>query len=270
MKKYYLLLSLITLLLLNCGPKQQPAEEPETAEIIESEEAPSPLKPYFDAHGGVDRWRSFGTLSYDVIQGEAKEKHLFDLHSRKVLLEKEEVYQLGFDGKDVWVSPTLGAFDRNYPPRFYHNLLFYFFSLPFVYADPGVIVENMEPREVEGKTYNIVKISYQSGVGDSPKDEYINYFDAETNQLRYLLYTVTFFSGEKSQDHNAISYDQWQEVNGLLVPKEFTFRTWDGENFGEERATDTFENVQFKEETPDQDLFVRPVNAEVDTVQLNQ
>lgn len=270
MKKYCVLLSLIALLLLNCGPKPQQAKESEAVEVVENEAAPSPLKPYLDAHGGIDRWRSFGTLSYEVIQGDAKEKHLFDLYSRKVLLEKEEVYQLGFDGKDVWVSPNLAAFDRNYPPRFYHNLLFYFFSLPFVYADPGVIVKEMAPQEVGGKTYDVVKISFESGIGDAPKDEYINYFDAETYQLSYLLYTVTFFSGEKREDYNAISYDEWQEVNGLVVPKVFTFRTWDGENFGEERAKDTFENVQFKEGVPAPDLFSQPVNAEIDTVQVNQ
>ena len=128
----------------------------------------------------------------------------------------------------------------------------------------------MEPSEVEGKTYDIIRISYESAIGDTPKDEYINYFDPETHQLRYLLYTVTFFSGEKAEKHNAISYDQWQEVNGLLVPREFTFRTWDGESFGEEKATDIFENIQFKEGIPDQELFVRPVNAEVDTVQMKQ
>ena len=259
MKKHYSLLGLIILLLLSCGPKQQPSEAQEAVEVVEKEEVSGVLKPYLEAHGGIDRWRSFGTLSYEVLQGEAREKHLFDLYSRKVLLEKEEIYQLGFDGKDVWVSPGLAAFDRNYPPRFYHNLLFYFFSLPFVYADPGVIIEEMEPREVEGKTYDIIRISYESAI-----------FDPETHQLRYRLYTVTFFSGEKAEKHNAISYDQWQEVNGLLVPREFTFRTWDGESFGEEKATDIFENIQFKEGIPDQDLFVRPVNAEVDTVQMKQ
>ena len=53
--------------------------------------------------------------------------------------------------------------------------MFYFYAMPFILADDGIIYEDVAALKFEGKSYPGIKISYESGVGESPEDEYILY-----------------------------------------------------------------------------------------------
>ena len=52
--------------------------------------APAQLEKAFDAHGGVAKWRSYGTVEFDLawtVGGSVqKDHHLFDLRSRDGLI----------------------------------------------------------------------------------------------------------------------------------------------------------------------------------------
>ena len=224
---------------------------------------PDPFSKGLSTHGGIDRWRSFQTVSYELVTPSMKQGQLIDLHTRKVLIS-DSLYSLGFDGKQVWVSPGLAAFGDG-SPRFYHNLYFYFFAMPYVLADPGIQYEDLGIQTINEKSYNAIKVSYDQGIGDSPEDFYVAHFDLETGLMEVLLYTVTYFSKESHEKYNALVYE-WQEVEGLQVTKSFKGYKYDSNRLGELRYEASFHNVQFSKEKPLDSLFSIPDIAEVDSL----
>ena len=74
-------------------------------------------------------------------------------------------------------------------------------------------------------------------VGASPDDQYIIYYDSETGQMQWLGYTVTFGKDEKSKDFHFIRYNNWQTVNGLVLPKSIDWYTYENNLPVEKRNT---------------------------------
>lgn len=269
---YCITLSL-TLGLMACNAptekKQEPAEQTEAASNMDA--YPELFQKALEAHGGLDVWRSFGSLKYDLettLGEEKKETHIIDLWTRKVRITGQG-YILGMDGKDVWVSPSKEDFGRM-SARFYHNLIFYFFSIPQVLADPGIVYEDLGERTLGDKTYRALKASFKEGTGDADDDLYIAHFNPETYQLEVLLYTVTYFSGEKHENYNALVYDNWQTVNGLKVPASMVGYKFENGEIGEVRYNTLFTGVEFKQEQPDQELFAVPETAEIDSLIVHE
>ncbi|WP_436514342.1 DUF6503 family protein [Ekhidna sp. To15] len=237
----------------------QPATQKEATE----QEAPAYQKPdhhsesltkVFDAHGGYEPWSAMKSLSYM----KEDESTITNLQNRKIRLESPK-QTIGFDGTDVWVTPDSVDTERT---RFYHNLYFYFYAMPFVVGDPGAYYEDVEARELNGKTYNGIKVSYGVGVGDAPDDNYIIWYDQETYKMEWLMYTVTFRTGEATDNYKLIRYENWDTFNGLLLPTSIQWYNYDGEAVGEARDDATvFENIQLSTEAPDESLFEKPEGA---------
>lgn len=221
------------------NPKQA---ESNTATAHHSEQ----IAKVFKAHGGFNRWAEMKTLKFS----KGDEHHLIDLNSRKVLVEGEK-RTIGFDGREVWVVPdrlTNGA-------RFYHNLFFYFYAMPFVLGDPGIRYDDAGSKELFGMNLHGIKISYGEGVGDSPKDNYILYYDESSSTMQALMYTVTFRSQESSDKFNLIKYDEWQDINGVLLPKKIQWYNFKNDSIGEMRNEVLFTDVSLSKDQADQSLF---------------
>lgn len=224
------------------------------------------------AHGTIEQFRQFGTLEFDARNwpfgknGLLNDHHLIDLKSRKILITSKD-YKLGFDGKDVWVTPKNPPLAT--PPRFYVSTPFYFFGLPFVLADPGTMQTPLGTKSVNGKQYDAVKVTFKKGVGDTPEDYYIPYFDQKSHQLYLALYIVTYMPFRQGKpidklELHSIVFNEWQNVNGLLVPKRVTFYAWKNGKLGEGSNPMTFENVSFRKERPDPNRFHKPEGAIID------
>lgn len=247
----------ILALVIACQPKQQNETPKETSPAYQRPEHHSEsLTKALDAHGGYEQWSTMKSLSYS--RGE--ETTLTNLQNRKIKLVSPD-QTIGFDGQDVWVTPDSVDASR---ARFYHNLYFYFYAMPFVVGDPGVFYEDVEPMEIKEKTYKGIKISYGENVGDAPDDNYIIWFDAETNQMEWLMYTVTFRSGEPSDKYNLIKYAGWTEFNGLVLPTSLQWFQYDGESVGDPRGEATvFQNIEITAESPDESFFEKPEGAQI-------
>ncbi|WGH75875.1 DUF6503 family protein [Tenacibaculum tangerinum] len=214
MKKLLLLIAvtLITMACKNENKKESSIKE-ETSEVT----YPKVLGEVFEKHGGINQWKKMNTLSFTL----KKEEHTIDLHSRKTAVNSPE-YSLGFDGKEVWIQQQdTTAFKGN--PEFYYNLYFYFYAMPFVLADDGIVYSETTPLTFEGITYPGIKISYKANVGTSPDDNYFIFYHPETKQMAWLGYTVTFFSKEPTDAYKIIRYNDWENVNGLVLPKSITW-----------------------------------------------
>ena len=223
---------------------------------------PKALLQGIEAHGGLDQWNKMQTWAYTIQKNEKPERHFIDLKTRKVLLTSD-AYTLGFDGNEVWITPDKAAFGKG-SPRFYHNLLFYFHAFPFVMTDPGINYEVLPQKEINGKLYDAIKISYNEGVGDAPDDYYIAHFDTETHQMYLLLYTVTYFQGKPGEKFSAIVFDDWKKVNGLLVPNSMTGYKYADGKLGDKRYDRVFQDIELTTTPADQSKFEMPAGAEID------
>jgi len=220
---------------------------------------PESLQKVFDAHGGIDQWNAAQTLVYEMVKPDATEKHITDLHARKTRLEGKN-FTIGYDGKDVWLAQKdTTAFKGN--ARFYHNLYFYFYAMPFVLGDDGITYTEVENLVFEDRSYPGYKISYGNGVGDSPEDNYFIYYHPETYQMEWLGYTVTYFNGEPSTKISYIRYSDWQNVNGVVLPKTLTWYKTEENKITEVRNAVEFTNVSLSEKMMDQSLYERPEDA---------
>lgn len=94
---------------------------------------PTEIGALFKTHGGLSVWRKMQTLSFN----KGEEVHTADLRYRKTVVNTPK-YSLGFNGKEVWLSEAeKGTYKGN--PAFYYNLYFYFYAMPFVLADNGIL-----------------------------------------------------------------------------------------------------------------------------------
>ena len=267
--RYFCLLLAIFLPALTLGCQQQEVPLPaDSAPATQTDQTPllRVLAQGIEAHGGLAQWESMGSLAYDVTRGQKSERHLTALRTRQTIQEGPG-YRLGYDGERVWVEPRVDSFPGD--PNFSRGLDFYFFAIPFVLADPGTVHEDLGTVLMDGSPYDAVKVSFEAGVGDSPNDFYIAHFHPETNQLAYLLYTVTYRSGEPNENYSLRAYEEWQEVNGLIVPQKIVSYQWDPETrqSGEKRGESLFTSVSVLPEIPDTNIFAKPESAEYFSMQ---
>lgn len=175
---------------------------------------PESLLDVINAHGGLQNWKEMKSLTYNMDD----QSTITDLKSRDIKVETPD-YSIGsIDGK-VWIAQDSTYFPKE-RARFYHNLMFYFYAMPFLLADDGIVYSDAAPLEKGDLVYPGIKIGYEANVGDAPDDNYILYYHPETKKMEWLAYTVTYGQGKKSNQYSYIKYKKWQEVNDLLLPEE--------------------------------------------------
>lgn len=221
-------------------------------------EIPAELQAVFTAHGGLQHWKQMNNLCFEMKGKNGDETHTVSLQDRKTKIESKD-WSIGYDGKKVWLLRHDVGYEGD--PVFYHNLMFYFYAMPFIIADPGTNYTALEPTALDGKMYNGYKVSYNDGVGDSSKDEYKIFFNPETNKMAWLGYTVTFKEQKKSTDWHYIKYDKWQDVNGLLLPEKLTWYTVENDKPKKKEMDIKFDKISASETVLDASVFNKPTEG---------
>lgn len=235
----------------------------DTAEISEvpSKTYPEEMARIFEKHGGIETWNTMNNLCFEIEKPDHVEIHTTALKDRLSKIESE-YWSIGNDGKNVWLLQNKeDAYQGN--ARFYHNVLFYFYAMPFIVSDDGVVYENIPSAELMGQKYAAIKISYEAGIGDSADDEYIIYYDPDSNNMEWLAYTVTYGKEGKSDDWHFIKYNRWQPVNGLTLPKDLVWYTVEDGKPVKEQSTITFGKVTATETILEPSVFTMPKGATV-------
>jgi len=239
-------LLLVISILIQCNPKEEREIQNPT------------LKKILDAHGGLQQWDNQNTLQYTL----GNQEQTIDLKSRNVKITAPD-YTMGSSGDTVWIMQDTASFKGS--PRFYHNLMFYFHSVPFVFADKGIHYEKVADKEIEGHTYGGLKISFDEGVGDASKDQYIIYYDTATLQMKWLAYNSTYSSQKKSDKYNLIKYATWEKVNGLLLPSELQWYEYENGEVGSPRGNPRlFSGVSLSDKHMGAGFYKAPDGAELD------
>jgi hypothetical protein len=235
----------------------------DTVDILEvqSKTYPKELAGIFEKHGGIETWNDINNLCFDIEKPDYVETYTTSLKNRQSKIESEH-WSIGNDGEQVWLMQNNeDAYQGN--ARFYHNLMFYFYAMPFIVSDDGIVYENIPSTELMGQKYAAIKISYDAGVGDSADDEYIIYYDPDSNNMEWLGYTVTYGKEGKNDDWHFIKYNSWQLVNGLTLPKDLVWYNVEDGKPVKARNTMTFSKVTATATILESSVFLMPKGAEV-------
>lgn len=189
------------------------------------------------AHGGLEAWYRAPTSSYTweyanveidlqfksfLIADNATRRVYHDLLTTGTYGNPEPVNaRFAWDGTDAWIHPP-GIEAVN--PRFWATSGYYFEQIPFVLADPGVNYDVLDDDTLNGLPHHLVRVSFNSGVGDSPGDTYVVYLDPASNRVRAVRYTVTYGrppSAGPPQRQTLFEYGDYETVDGLTVPTRF-------------------------------------------------
>ncbi len=243
-------------------PKKEGTSDETKVEQKESKTPTTPFEKSLSHHGGLDTWNSYGTLTFERISESGNSTHIIDLKNRNEKIINP-TSTLTFASEGFWTDATDEKTRANLKgTRFYKNLWFYFFGLPFVTADPGANQQDLPEATLDGKTYNRVKITFGENIGDAPDDQYILWLDQQTGQLELINYSVTYGRGASaSEKYNAIVFNEWQEVNGLKVPKKFKGHVWEDNKLGDVKYEFEFGNISFEKARPSVNTFDTPEGA---------
>ena len=243
-------------------PIKETMKAEETVEIMTIGAPAAAMNKVFDAHGGLANWKEKRTLSFTLPKSNTPETHTVDLYSRREKIETPEM-AMGYDGTDFWILDEKESYKGD--PIFYHNLMFYFYAMPFVLADQGIMYSETEALEFEGQSYPGVRVTFKDGIGISSKDEYYLHYDPETYRMAWLGYTVTYRSGEKSDNIKWIRYNDWMSLNDLILPKSITWHDYEGRKIKEPRTPTSFDQVTLEKSPKPDAFYARPENAKVVT-----
>lgn len=238
-----------------CQPTKKEASVIQEPTYVKPKHHSEAIANVFKAHGGFEAWSKMKSLSY--LKGD--EQTVTNLKNRKIRLESPKM-TVGYDGSDVWVLPDSADASR---ARFYHNLFFYFYAMPFVVGDPGAYYEDVPMKEILGKNYKGVKVSYGAGIGDAPDDNYIVWYDPDSYQMEWLMYTVTYRSSEPSDNYSLIRYAEWVEVNGLTLPQSFQWYEYKNDSVGQPTRIAEFQNIEVTDVAPSESLFEKPEGSQI-------
>ena len=109
--------------------------------------------------------------------------------------------------------------------------------------DPGLTYEYLGEKELSGKTYQIVKVSFEEPK-DKPKDIYQLYINKETSLVDQFLFTVAEYGMMETPLLMKLAY---QEVDGLLIPNKRKYKrsTWEAEESDKPWIYVTWSDIQF-------------------------
>ena len=224
-----------------------------------------------DAMGGLENWYGNGPLyyhfDYQPLDGSTPRNTYVtnDYRSAKAvhLYAGDSTLRFGFDGKEAW-SMT-GEKVEGMSPRFWSLTPYYFVGLPFVLADAGINFAALPPAELNGTTYDMVKVTFDAGTGDASGDYYVLYLHPDSGALDALRYVVTYpgyFPDGGSTPEKLMVLTGTTEVGGVTLPTGYLTSMWNDGVVSEPVTRITVSDYAFKPELGN-GFFARPAGARV-------
>jgi len=171
-------------------------------------------------------------------------------NTTKIRIDKKDGATLVYDGQDIFISPK-DADDKR--ARFDMFTWTYFFGFPYKLNDPGTKWEVQKNRTLDNISYNTAKLSFDTGIGDSPDDWYVLYADPNTNLLKASAYIVTYGSNgdtaKAESDPHAIYYKSFKTINNIPFATKWEFYGWRSEKgFTDKLGEASISNITFSED----------------------
>lgn len=223
-----------------------------------------------NAIGGKQAFYDLRNVTYDLHYNDpstpvkiiSKETYVFDGElsygdfAEHGLLKGNGKVAEGFDGKKAWVkfnnSLSLDE-NANMVARFLRKTNYYWFAMFFKLQDQGVNLEYGGFKKVEGRDYDLVKVTFGNSVGDA-QDTYIIYINRRTKLVDQFLFTIVAF-GVTEPKLMKVKYDT---INGIKIPYDriYTDANWEGDVVGKEWVATFWSNIQFDTDV-DNGIFLK-------------
>lgn len=200
-------------------------------ELAPSETSREIIAAMISAHGGIEKWRSAPTVSFEdhfrsagAATATASQVTVEQGPRRAYLDFPGSNVRLTWDGKQAWSE----NWQAPVPPRFLALLNYYFLNLPWLAMDPGVILGEPGKAKLwdDPTEYITVKMTFEPGVGDTPDDYYVLYIDPKSHRLKACEYIVTYAAllppGVAATPPHVLIYEEFATVDGLVVPTRYS------------------------------------------------
>jgi len=206
-----------------------------------SEETQQVIEKMLKAHGGLERWQSAPSISYDAIMHNnyhGKNEFAWWVQHEVIDQQTRQVYQdwsldgaqLGYDGNEVWTQ----NWNRSNPPTMMVHFFYYFVNLPWLTQDDGVILG--EPQTFTWPEINkeLIEVSMTfseaPGPGKTAKDYFVLYINPDNWRLfgyqygigyQRFLDLVNMPEGQETFGPLWRVITKYSEVDGLVFPAAF-------------------------------------------------
>jgi hypothetical protein len=210
----------------------------ETAEkatvVYDTNDPATMINAVAEACGGIEKLRSLKDVSYnynylkpDGKRDYSTEKYIFDseaswasytTHEVNVAPDLEgEVIQF-YDGKTIVVTNNgEKVTDEKIvgTGQFLRQANFMWFTMMFKLTDPGTIYEYKGKKEVEGTTYDLVRVTYDSAVtGKAENDIFILFINPETHMVERFNFSLPALG---VLEPVLLAITHYEEVDGIQV-----------------------------------------------------
>lgn len=240
---------------------------------LESSPAGQNIWQAIEAHGGLSRWYGNGPIqfhfNYQPLDGNIPRNtiQISDNWSAKARqkIATDTSLQFGWDGQQAWALPDTSKIP--FDARFWALTPYYFVGIPFVLADEGVYLEEAGQDNLEGITYDLVKVTFGEGVGDAPDDYYVIYLHPESHLVgayRYVVSYPAYFPEGGHTPEKIMVLDGKQVVEEIVFPEGYRTFMWKDEKAGEHVTNITLSDIHFHPGLP-KDYFNAPTEAQAIT-----
>ena len=129
-------------------------------------------------------------------------------------MQKPGVGRSWLDGEELEGSDVKKALDRAYG-RFINDT--YWLLMPAKMQDPGVNLGSEGEADKDGKTFDVVRVTFGQGVGRTPQDTYWAYVSKDSGLMERWEFVLT---GQEAKDRAAFTWTDWQTVGGVRLSLE--------------------------------------------------
>ena len=152
----------------------------------------------------------------------------FKTHERTLPKLEGDIEQ-GYDGEDYWVKNNGDMVEDEEAVKhaaFIRPTNYYWFAMNQKLLDPGLNYEYIAEKEVDGITYDVVKISFKPA--DDPSDVYQVYINKKTGLVDQFLFTVVDFGVVEKPMLMKVKYET---VDGLMIAtdRKYKMSTWEAD-----------------------------------------
>lgn len=179
------------------------------------------------AMGGPQAFAGLRTLTFDfVVERDGKEvaryHHVWDRwdgryrvegtnrEGKQVLtlfnVQKPGTGRSWLDGRELDGEELKKALEKGYG-RFINDS--YWLLMPSKMLDPGVNLASEGEIEKDGKSFDVVRLTFGDSVGLTPKDTYWAYVSKESGLMERWEMVLT---GQEAKDRSAYTWTDWQDI----------------------------------------------------------
>tara|TARA_R110002049_G_scaffold80951_7_gene205873 strand:+ start:666 stop:1457 length:792 start_codon:yes stop_codon:yes gene_type:complete len=162
--------------------------------------------------------------------------------------------QQGYNGKDFWLKIDGQEITDNEAiesVKFTRKTNFYWFAMMQKLLDPGINYQYLGQESIDGKDYEIVKITFSSA-DDVATDIYQLYINPETHLVDQFLFTVV----SKNVTDPILMRVKYENINGVLLTtyRKYTKSDWKANVIKDAWVEELTKDVKFNQDL-DKALF---------------